>query len=83
MSEDRETNRQPDKTTFPSNVRREGGSLVTSIPPEIIDHNEIQEGDTIEWQKEHTEKHGNYSSSWNPRQQEEQEQPAEANTPAQ
>lgn len=61
------------KKTFYNHVRKEGGSYVVSLPPEIIKHNKIKEGDEIAFQKEHSQKienetdreNGNYTSIFN------------------
>lgn len=61
------------KRTFYNNVRRQGSSLVVSIPPEIVKHLELEEGDEIAFQRENSSKienqehrkNGDYSSMWN------------------
>lgn len=64
---------QNGKATFDSEARKQGGSLVTTIPKKIVEEHDIQEGDEINWQLEHSEKiaqredreNGDYASFWN------------------
>jgi len=53
-------------------ARKIGGSTVVSIPPEILEKLGIEEGDEIAFQKENSDKHGDYASFWNQDKQKEQ-----------
>lgn len=61
------------KSTFYNNARKQGNSIVVTIPSKIVEEREIQEGDEIAFELEHSKKiekrkdreHGEYWSSWN------------------
>lgn len=54
------------KYQFTSQIRKQGGSYVTTVPPEIVDHNDLEEDDEIQWQTEWYEDHDKpYTSTWN------------------
>lgn len=61
------------KRTYYNQVRRQGSSLVVSIPPQIVEHLKLEEGDEMAFQKEQSEKikkqegreNGDYHSAWN------------------
>lgn len=44
------------KRTYYNEVRKQGGSYVISLPPQIVEKNNIKEGDEIGFQNEHSEK---------------------------
>ena len=57
--------------TYYNQVRKQGSSLVVSIPPQIAEHLDLEKGDELGFQKEHSEEvagerdNGNYASKWN------------------
>jgi hypothetical protein len=60
-----------DKRTYYNTVRKQGSSLVVSIPPKVVKHLNLDEGDEIGFQKEHSQEieeareTGDYGSFWN------------------
>lgn len=64
---------QNGKSTFYRDARKQGSSIIVTIPKKIVDENDIQEGDEIAFQQEHSEEiaqhegrqHGHYWSNWN------------------
>lgn len=59
-------NKNNEKAQFESTIRREGGSLVATVPPQICEHNDFKEGDTVVWQAEwNNDEDAPYSSNWN------------------
>lgn len=62
------SNKNREKVQFEVKARKVGNSTVITLPPEILKHNKIEEGDMISIQAEHGE-HGAYSSFWNPEKQ--------------
>jgi len=64
---------QKQKSTFTNDARKQGNSMVVTIPAKIVQERNIQEGDTIAFETEHSEKianredreHGYYWSCWN------------------
>lgn len=64
---------QKQKSTFTNNARKQGNSMVVTIPAKIVEERNIQEGDEIAFETEHSEKiaqredreHGYYWSCWN------------------
>lgn len=61
--------RDKGKVQFECNVINNSGTLYIRIPPEIANHLDLSEGDTLQTQAEHGD-HGPYASYWNPLQQE-------------
>ncbi|EMA11597.1 hypothetical protein SAMN05443574_103336 [Haloarcula vallismortis] len=67
------------KVKLKTTARKQGGSLVTTIPPEIAEHDDIEEGDELSWQSEFSEDleeeegRGEYESLWNQTKQDEAE----------
>lgn len=61
------------KRTFYNKVRKQGGSYVISLPPKIVEKNNIEQGDEIGFQNEHSKKieqkedreNGKYFSAFN------------------
>jgi antitoxin component of MazEF toxin-antitoxin module len=64
---------QNGKGTFTNKARKQGNSLVVSIPSKIVEERNIEPGDEIAFELEHSEKihkredreNGEYWSSWN------------------
>lgn len=54
-----------DKAKFKRTAANNNGSIQINIPPEIREHLNIQPGDTIKLQTEHSNQHGKYASFWN------------------
>lgn len=67
-------NKMNDKLTEKTKARKIGGSIMVIIPPDHAGHCDINinDGATLDLriQTENTEKHGNYLTLWNPKQQE-------------
>lgn len=59
-----------DKQPYEVTVRRLGGSLVFAIPHQCQKHLNIEDGTLLKLQTEYSENFGEYSSFWNPEQQE-------------
>jgi hypothetical protein len=57
------------KIQFEVRARKNGNSLAITIPKPLREHNNIQEGDTVAIQAEHSEEYGSYTSFWNQSQQ--------------
>lgn len=59
------------KPTFYNTARKQGNSVVVTIPKKIVEENDIQPGDEVAFQTEHSEKiaeereNGDYFSGWN------------------
>lgn len=61
------------KSTFTNNARKQGSSVVVTIPSKIVEERDIEPGDVIAFELEHSQKienredreHGEYFSAWN------------------
>jgi antitoxin component of MazEF toxin-antitoxin module len=61
------------KGTFYNNARKQGSSLVVTIPKKIVEERNIKPGDEIAFELEHSKKiqeredreNGDYFSAWN------------------
>jgi len=54
-----------DKIIFERPACDNSGSTQITIPPELVKHLEIEKGDTVALQVEHSDEHGEYASFWN------------------
>jgi len=60
-----------DKIQFSTTARKRGGSTETTIPPKILEKLNIQPGDEINWEIDHSEKieeereTGDHADIWN------------------
>lgn len=54
-----------DKPQFYRKASDNNGTIRVNIPGKIAEHLNLQEGDTIAFQTEYTEKYGEYASLWN------------------
>ena len=57
--------KEDDKAKFERTASDNNGSIKVNIPPEIAEHLNLEQGDTIGLQTEHSKDHGNYASFWN------------------
>ena len=64
---------QNGKTTFYREARKQGNSIIVTLPADLVKENDIQPGDKIGFQQEHSQEiaerkdreHGHYWSNWN------------------
>lgn len=54
-----------DKANFTRKASDNNGTARINIPSEIAEHINLEPGDTISLQTEHSEEYGSYASFWN------------------
>lgn len=64
--------KEDDKAEFTRTASNNNGSIQVNIPPEIAKHLNLEPGDTIGLQTEHSKDYGPYASFWNQTKQEQQ-----------
>jgi len=68
------THEQKEKLQIPTKLRQIGNSKGIIIPKAVLEHNNLEIGDKIVLQAEHSTEYGQYTSLWNETKQEENNQ---------